>query len=98
LARGPGHRQFVVSNYGNYRGDNPKSTAREIAKWLDSGGKAGKAPDENLILSVAKEYGQSPGDVENWESVWFERAVVKMHGEGIDAERRTNDLKKKTRR
>ena len=61
------------------------------------GGKAGKAPDGNLILIVAKEYGQSPQDVENWDSYWFERAAVKAHGEGLDSIRRSEALEKKGR-
>jgi hypothetical protein len=46
------------------------------------------APDGNLILVLAKEYGQSPETVEQWDAYWFERAAVELRGRAIYDEKR----------
>jgi len=56
------------------------------------------APEEFLVLRLAKEYGQAPEDVEKWDAYMFERAAVLMHAEGLEAERRNKELEKQSRR
>jgi hypothetical protein len=51
---------------------------------------------ERFILVLAKEYGQSPGDIEqNWEPWWRNRALIELQAQGILAERRERKLRKK---
>lgn len=38
---------------------------------------------ERVILILAKEYGQSPGDIEqNWEPWWVNRAILELQAQG----------------
>jgi hypothetical protein len=53
---------------------------------------------ERFILVLAKEYGQSPGDIEqNWEPFWRNRAIIELQAQGILNQRRENKLKKARR-
>lgn len=53
----------------------------------------------NLILAIAKEYGQSPDQVETeWSAYWVNRAALKLEAESIDSQRRANDAKKRSRK
>lgn len=56
-------------------------------------------PDGFNILRLAKEYGQAPQDVENWEEWWLLRAVELLDGEAIyfaaEDKRRVRDAKKR---
>lgn len=51
-----------------------------------------------MILVLAKEYGQSPQDVENWDVYWFERAALKLEGESIHNTRERDRSKSKAKR
>jgi len=44
-----------------------------------------------MILALAKEYGQAPQEVENWDAFWLHRAWTLMRAESIDADRRMNE-------
>jgi len=46
---------------------------------------------------LAKEYGQSPEVVENWDEYWFERAAVELHGRSIYERRRDEEERRKRR-
>lgn len=50
-----------------------------------------------MILVLAKEYGQSPQDVENWDTYWLERAALKIEGESIHNIRERDRAKSKRR-
>lgn len=50
-----------------------------------------------MILALAKEYGQSPETVENWDEYWLERAALKIVGESEHRKRETQRLRKKRR-
>jgi hypothetical protein len=54
---------------------------------------------ERFILVLAKEYGQSPGEIEqNWEPFWLNRALIELQAQGILNQRRENKLRSKARR
>ncbi len=48
-----------------------------------------------MILLLAEKYGQSPGDVENWDEFWFARAAVKLEAEGMDNARKNREMSRK---
>jgi hypothetical protein len=49
----------------------------------------------NLILEIAKEYGQSPDDVESkWSLYWFNRAVLKLKAESINRQKDKKEPKR----
>jgi hypothetical protein len=49
-----------------------------------------------LILQVAERFGQLPDTVENEMSeYWFDKAVVLIHGESLDNQRRIKEARRK---
>jgi hypothetical protein len=52
-----------------------------------------------MVLKLAKEYGQAPQDVEQWDEYWVLRAIELMDGESLyasaDAKRRDREAKRK---
>lgn len=46
-----------------------------------------------IILEVAKEYGQSPHEVEQWPEYWFHRAAMKLRAERQGERNRTQKPK-----
>lgn len=68
-------------------------TARDVAKFFESKGKAGRLPDDALLLTVAQKYGQSPGEVERWEQRHFNAAVLMLEGENIYSEREMDKVR-----
>jgi hypothetical protein len=48
-----------------------------------------------MILILAKEYGQSPQAVEEWDEYWFNRAVVDLQGRAQDDARRAKEARKR---
>lgn len=56
-------------------------------------------PDGYMVLKLAKEYGQAPQDVEQWDEWWTVRAIELMDGEGLHSaaedKRRTRETKKR---
>jgi hypothetical protein len=51
-----------------------------------------------MILLLAKEYGQAPQDVEDWDQYWLERAALKIEGESIHNIREASRAKSKSKR
>jgi hypothetical protein len=46
------------------------------------------------VLVIAKEYGTSPQEVEQWDLYWFNRAVLKLRADNVVARREANRRKK----
>ncbi|MGH9819614.1 MAG: hypothetical protein ACRD43_05545, partial [Pyrinomonadaceae bacterium] len=79
--------QFRSDRAGDPGRCSPKSTARQIAKWLESSGKTGNAPDGNDVLVLAETYGVLPDVVEREMSeYWRLRAIARLEGMAINAE------------
>jgi hypothetical protein len=51
-----------------------------------------------MVLTLAKEYGRPPEEVEDWDAYWFNRAAVKLRGENIHHEREAARREKENRR
>ncbi len=55
-------------------------------------------PDGYLVLKLAKEYGQAPQDVENWDEYWTQRAIELMDGESMNAAAEEKRRKRETKK
>jgi hypothetical protein len=49
------------------------------------------------VLRLAKEYGRSPEEVENWDPYWFNRANTWLEGEAI-ADQQEQEARKRSKK